>query len=127
MSGNSNRARFNVLLASAVLFAQGLYGLLCCWLTNVWMPSLLSIAAIVAGVGLMLRRQWSRPLVIVIALLLIVPLLWANWRAFSAGVFQNRGPSEVLLMLLPGMFFAALAVYCCYVAIVYLRKSQLRT
>jgi hypothetical protein len=125
MSNRSSRIQINV--AVSLLLAQGIYGLVFCWIANTWGPSLLCVAAIVAGIGVAMRAWWSRPLVIAVALLLIVPLITAIWRAARAGVFRDRAWPETLLIVLPGVVFTWLACFCCYVVLVVLRRPRART
>jgi hypothetical protein len=115
-------------IAAALLLAQGIYGLVVCWLGSNWEPALFCIVTMASGLGLAYRRWWSRPVTVAVALLLLVPGLWAAWRATAAGVFHNRHAIEILLMILPGLLYAGLTVFCVYVAIRYVpgrnRRAQ---
>jgi hypothetical protein len=106
-------------IAAALLLAQGIYGLVTCWLGSNWEPALLCVITIASALGLAYRRWWSRPVTVAVALLLLVPGLWAAWRATAAGVFHNRHAIEIFLMILPGLLYVCLTMFCVYVAIRY--------
>jgi hypothetical protein len=115
-------------IAAALLLAQGFYGLVACWLGSNWEPALFCFVTIASGLGLAYRRWWSRPVTVAVALLLLVPGLWAAWRATATGVFHNRHAIQIFLMILPGLLYAGLMVFCVYVAIRYVpgrnRRAQ---
>jgi hypothetical protein len=111
MSNRFSRIQINV--AVSLLLAQGIYGLVFCWIENTWGASLLCVAAIVAGIGVAMHVWWSRPLVIAVALLLTAPLIVAIWRAAMAGVFRDQAWPETLLIVLPGFVLTLLACFCC--------------
>jgi hypothetical protein len=109
-------SRVLTLVAAGLMLAQGVYGLVACWLERYWGPTPFCVAAVVSAIGLAYRRWWSRPLVIALVLLLLVPALWKVWRATTGGVFRDRQASEVCLILLPGLVYIGLAMFCVYVA-----------
>jgi hypothetical protein len=113
-------------IAATLLFVQCIYGLVACWLANNWGPALFCFVTIACGAGLAFQRWWSRPVTAAVALLLLVPWLWAVWHAAAAGVFHNRRGIEMILMILPGLLYAGLAVFCVYVAVRYIPDRNRR-
>jgi hypothetical protein len=112
-----NKSRVLILIAAALLLTQGVYGLVACWRENNWWPAPYCLAAIIAGLGIASRRWWSKPLVVALVLLLLIPGIWIAWRATTSGVFHNRYAFEIFLMVLPGLAYLGLAAFCAYVAI----------
>lgn len=108
-----------IRLAAALLFAQGIYGLVSCWLESSWGPVLFCIVAIVSGFGVAYRRWWSRPATVALALLVFAPGIWVGWRIVEGGVFRNRHAYEISRMVMPGLLYLGLAIFCVYVAIRY--------
>ena len=115
----SAKSRVLILSAATLLLIQGVYGLVACWFEGSWGPALFCVIAIVAGIGLAARRRWSRPVVVALALLLMISGGWFVWRVAAAGVFRNRHALEISLMLLPGLTYLGLSVFCAYVALKY--------
>ena len=110
------KSRVPTLIAAGLMLTQGVYGLVACWLEGYWVPLPFCVAAVVSAFGLVYRRWWSRPLVIALVLLLLVPALWKVWRAITGGVFRDRHALEVCLILLPGLVYIGLSIFCVYVA-----------
>lgn len=113
------RSRVLILVAAALLLTQGVFGLVACWLASEWGPALFCIAAIIAGLGLACRRWWSRPIVLALVLLLLIPGIRTAWHVANSGLFHNRDTSEIVLMILPGLAYLGLSAFCAYVAIMY--------
>jgi hypothetical protein len=110
------KSRAFTLVAAGLMLTQGVYGFVACWLERYWGPTPYCLAAVVAGFGLAYRRWWSRPLVIALVLLLLVPAIWKVLHAITGGAFRDRNALEVGLMLLPGLVYIGLAIFCIYVA-----------
>jgi hypothetical protein len=108
-----------IYFAAALLLAQGIYGLVNCWLESVWGPALFCVVAIISGFGLAYRRWWSRPATVALALLVFVPGIWVGWRTAQAGVYHNRHAYEISLMAMPGLLYMGLTIFCVYVALRY--------
>ena len=108
-----------VMSAAVLLLTQGVYGLVQCWLERNWGPVLFCIAAIIAGFGLACRRWWSRPIVLALVLLLLIPSIRTAWRATTSGLFRDRHALEIFLMVLPGLAYLGLSAFCVYVAVKY--------
>jgi hypothetical protein len=113
------RSHVFIRLAAALLLAQGIYGLVSCWLESSWGPALFCIVAIVSGFGLAYRRWWSRPATVALALLVLVSGIWIGWRTAETGVYRNRHAYEISLMVMPGLLYLGLTIFCVYVAIRY--------
>jgi hypothetical protein len=105
--------------AAALLLAQGIYGLVNCWLESSWGPAVFCVVAIVSGIGLAHRRWWSRPATVAVVLLVFVPGIWVGWRTTEAGVYRNRSAYEISIMAMPGLLYLGLAIFCVYVAMRY--------
>jgi hypothetical protein len=122
------KSRVLILVAAALLLAQGIYGLLACWLESHWGSAQFCVVAIIAGFGVAYRRWWSRPLVVALMLLLLIPGIWFGWRTAAAGVFRNRQAFDICLLLLPGVGYLGLSIFCAYVALRHVpgrkRRSQ---
>jgi len=67
------KSRVFILSAAALLLIQGIYGIVECWFESDWASALFCIAAINAGLGLAFRAWWSRPIVLALVLLLLIP------------------------------------------------------
>jgi hypothetical protein len=113
------RLRILTLSAAALLLAQGVHGLVECWLESDWGPTLFCIAAIIAGFGLAYRVWWSRPIVAALVFLLLIPSIRTGWHVANSGLFHNRGAFEIFLMILPGLAYLGLSAFCAYVAFRY--------
>jgi hypothetical protein len=113
------RPRILTLSAAAVLLAQGAYGLFECWLESDWGPTLFCIAAIIAGLGVACRVWWSRPIVLALVLLLLIPSIRTGWHVTNSGLFRDRHAFEIFLMLLTGLAYVGLWAFCAYVAFRY--------
>jgi hypothetical protein len=85
------------------------------------------VASIVAAAGVGLRQRWSRPLVLLLAVLFVGTWLYYLWRAVAGGFFHGWLLLKVVISLLPGLFFSSIAAFCCYVVVVRLRRSQGQT
>jgi hypothetical protein len=116
-------------LAAALLLVQGIYGLVSCWLEDNWGPALFCVGALIAGLGLAYRRWWSRPITIALAILVMVPAIWAGWSTLKAGRYTDRNPYEIFAMVAPGVLYLMIALFCVYVAIRYVpsRPSSTKT
>jgi len=112
MSPSRTRSPVFTWLAAALLLAQGIYGLVNCWLESSWDPALFCVVAIVSGFGLAYRRWWSRPATVALALLVFVPGIWVGWRTAEAGVYRNRNTYEIFLMAMPGLLYLGLTIFC---------------
>jgi hypothetical protein len=113
--------------AGALLLAQGIYGLVGCWLEDYWGPGLFCVGALIAGLGLAYRRWWSRPVTVGLALLAIVPVIWTGWHTLKAGRYTDRNPYEIFAMVTPGVLYLMTALFCVYVAIRYVPSRPSRT
>jgi len=106
-------------VATALLVGQGIYGLVMCWLEHSWGPALFCVVAIISGLGLAYRRWWSRPAIVALALLLLIPGIWVGWHTITAGLYRNRHSYEIFLMVMPALVYFGLTMFCVYVAIKY--------
>ena len=119
MAISRTRLRILTLSAAALLLAQGVYGLVECWVESTWGPTLVCIASIIAGFGLAYRMWWSRSIVAALVLLALLPSIRTGWHVKNSGLFHNRGALEIFLMLSPGLAYLGLSVFCAYVAFRY--------
>ena len=110
-----------------VLGGYGAWRLTNCWYAHAWVPAIGPAASIAAAVGVALRKWWSRPLVLLLALLFVGTWLYYTWLATTAGFYRGWPLRNVVISLLPGLFFSSIAVFCCYVVAVRLRPSQRQT
>lgn len=113
------KSRALTMIAAALMLAQGVYGIVMCWLENYWTPVLFCVAAIVSGFALASRCWWSKLLVVTLMLLVFVPGLWIGWRAVAGGLFHGHSAMEICLMLFPGLAYLGLSLFCAYVAVKY--------
>jgi len=110
-----------------VLGGYGAWGLTNSWYAHAWVPAIGAAASIAAAVGVALRQWWSRPLVLLLGLLFVGAWLYYTWLANAAGFYRGWPLHNVVISLLPGLFFSGIAMFCCYVVAVRLRPSQGRT
>lgn len=76
---------------------------------------------IIAAIGVALRKQWSRPLVLFLVALFVGTWLYWILVAFFAGFYRSRSAGHVLVSLMPGILFSTAALFCGYVAMVRMR------
>ncbi len=126
MAISTFRPPFVILAATALLLAQGVDGLLECWLEDYWGPTLFCVAAIIGGLGLVYRAWWSRPIIIALVLLLFLAGIVTGWRLADSTLFRNRHAVEIVLMLLPGLVYLGLSAFCAYVAVVHVPTRRRR-
>jgi hypothetical protein len=120
-------AAAQIWLTVAALGGYGVWGLIHSWHAYSWVTAIGSAASIAAAVGVALRKQWSRPLVLLLAALFVGTWLLSVWLVSSAGYYRGCAMREVVISVLPGLFFSSIAVFCCYVVAVRLRSSQGQT
>lgn len=113
----SKKSRYLVWVAAALLLTQGVYGLALCWSGNNWWRFLFCLATIAAGVGLMYRRWWSRPLTVALVALLLIPGIQVLHRTISGRLFRGHTTVEICLMLLPLAGYLGATIFCAFVAV----------
>jgi hypothetical protein len=106
---------WRVPIAVLLLVSYGLYGIADAIGYGVWWIALVPAVALLAAIGLGLRQRWGTLLTYAISVLFGVYWVWGILAAIRAGTFASRPPLEVALSFVPGMAFALLAGFCCYV------------
>jgi hypothetical protein len=109
------------------LGGYGLWGLIACWRAHALVSAIGPAASIVAAAGVAFRQPWSRALVFILALFFVSTWLYYTWLAVAGGFYRAWPPRNVALSLLPGLFLSGIAVFCCYVVAVRLRRPQGQT
>ena len=107
-------AAFRRPLAVLLLFAYGLYGLVDTFEFRLWWLALLTVAVLVAAIGVALKARWGSLVTYAISALFVIYWLWGVITAARVGYFQSRPPLEAALSLVPGIAFGLLAGFCCY-------------
>ena len=104
---------WRVPIAVVLLAGYGLYGVAAAFGYGLWWIALVPIAALLAAIGVGLRERWGTLLTYAISILF--GIYW-GWGIFSeTSTFASRDPLEVALSFVPGMAYALLAGFCCYV------------
>jgi len=117
-------AAAQISLTAAVLGGYGVWGLIRSWHSFSWLTAIVSAASIAAAVGVALRKQWSRPLVLLLAApvvgawLLMVCL--ASTEAYRRGVPMR----DVIISVMPFLLSSGIGMFCCYVVAIRLRSSR---
>jgi hypothetical protein len=110
-----------------VLSGYGVWGLMNCWHAHVWVLGIGSAASIAAAAGVALRKSWSRPLVLLLAMFSVGTWLYHMWLVSAAGFYRGWPLRNVVISVLPGLLFSSIAVFCCCVVAVRLRPSHGQT
>ncbi len=98
----ANRVAASQIWATAiVLGGYGVWGLMACWRAQALVPAIGPAAAIVAAAGVGFRQPWSRPLVLLLALLFVGRWLYSTWFAVAGGFYRGWPPRNVALSHFP--------------------------
>jgi hypothetical protein len=103
---------FGVLATLALLLVYGGYSAWAAFSQSQPIFLVTAILGLIAAVGLGLRKNWSKYLVYLLALVLAATWIYATWRAVESGALANLSALKVVLSLLPGCLFLAVLVAC---------------
>ena len=99
------------LIAIAWLFFCGAYGVWGFFQQHQWIVGLLGCAFLLAGLGVLLRWNWSQWLVYCLSALWIGSWLYTIYELVRAGTFPTEGLEITMLQLVPGLAIVAAMVW----------------
>jgi hypothetical protein len=100
-----------------LLVVYGIYGVLDSFEWRAWWLALVPIGALLAAIGIVLRKVWGRVLISALSLLFALYWIWSIGVAIHSGYLTSARPLQSALSLVPGIAIVLLAGFGCYVAI----------
>ena len=116
--------RIHVGVLVILLLSYGCFSIYSAVTERQWDLIVGGAASLVAATAVVASRRWARYIVFLVAAASILGLAWYIWLGIRSGYFGHLSPLKIVLSLAPGLLFASLALYCCYVAQKYVGVSR---
>jgi hypothetical protein len=100
-----------MIKAVAAIFAlYGAYVLSAVYVQPHWFAVALAAASLAAGIGLWIRKPWSRYLVYIVSFVVAGQWLWAAISYYSRTGWASQNTSGHIIALIPGLCIVAFAI-----------------
>lgn len=113
LGASVRRSRVHIVVL--VLAAFGIYAAFNSLENRSWWWVEVPVLALAAAFGVALRKRWARYVVYALTLVYAVAWGYSICRGVVVGLFHEYGAARSVLSLLPGIAFALVAAFCCYV------------
>lgn len=120
----TTRARIHTFILWFILVDYGVYSVALAFEKRSGFLGIGGIFALLAAIGVVTRKIWSKPLVWTIGTLIVVEWLVYTLKAYRGGVFHPGPWVEFCIALVPGIAMASVAGYCGYVVDAYVVRRR---